>query len=249
MTTAADTTHGPRPAPLATLRQLYVIVLRLQLTPLRVLAIAALGAVAVLLGGLTRRDDDPLQATAEMVAGYGITVAVPLCVLWLATSSLGDLVDDGLLVYLWLKPVARWQLPAAAVLAVATVVGSLVVVPLVVAPLVAGTSELALDVAVSALLATLAYAGLFVALGLWLRRALWWGLAYLLVWENGIARASEGASRLSVGGYARSVLARLADVELADAGRSLGLGVSVLVAVAIGGLVAATIRYRRAEIA
>jgi hypothetical protein len=69
------------------------------------------------------------------------------------------------------------------------------------------------------------------------------------VWENGIARASEGASRLSIGGYARSVLARLADVELADAGRSLVLAVVVLVAVAIGGWLAATIRYRRAEIA
>ena len=247
MTSAADTTR--RPATLATLRQLYEIVLRLQLTPLRLLGIAALGLVAVLLGAVTRGDDDPVQATTEMLAGYGITVAVPLCVLWLATSSLGDLVDDGLLVYLWLKPVARWQLPGAALLAVATVVGSLVVLPLVVTPLVAGTPELVLDIAVSAVLATLAYGALFVALGLWLRRALWWGLAYLLVWENGIARASEGASRLSVGGYARSVLARLSDVELEDATRSLGLAVSVLVAVAIGGLVAATIRYRRAEIA
>lgn len=249
MTSAADTMTHARPASLGTLRQLYVIVLRLQLTPLRLLGIAALGAVALLLGALTRRDDDPLQATADMAAGYGLTVAIPLCILWLATSSLGDLVDDGLLVYLWLKPVARWQLPAAAVLAVASVVGALVVLPLVVAPLVAGTPALVLDVAVSAILATLAYAGLFVALGLWLRRALWWGLAYLLVWENGIARASEGASRLSVGGYARSVLAQLADVEIAEAGRPLGLAVAVLAAVAIGGCVAATFRYRRAEIA
>jgi hypothetical protein len=249
MTTAAETTGRPRPALLATLRQLYVLVLRLQLTPTRLLGIAALGGVAVVLGVFTRRDVDPLQATAEMAADYGITVAVPLCILWLATSSLGDLVDDGLLVYLWLKPVSRWQLPAAAVLAVVTVVGALVVIPLVVAALVAGTPELVADVAVSAVLATFAYAGLFVALGLWLRRALWWGLAYLLVWENGIARASEGASRLSIGGYARSVLARLADVELADAGRSLVLAVVVLVTVAIGGWLAATIRYRRAEIA
>jgi hypothetical protein len=45
------------------------------------------------------------------------------------------------------------------------------------------------------------------------------------------------------------VLARLADVELADAGRSLVLAVVVLVTVAIGGWLAATIRSRRAEIA
>ena len=184
-----------------------------------------------------------------MIAGYGITVAIPLCILWLATSSVGDLVDDGLLVYLWLKPVARWQLPGASILATGTVVLALVVVPLVVATVVAGMPELVLDVAVACVLATLAYAGLFVALGLWLRRALWWGLAYLLVWENGVARASEGASRLSVGGYARSVLARLTDVELELGGRPLVLSLVVLVVVTIGGWLAATYRYRRAEIA
>ena len=113
MTTTVDAAARRRPAILATLRQLYTIVLRMQLTPLRTLAVAALGAIGVLLGFLTGRDDDPLQATVEMIGDYGITVAIPLCILWLATSSVGDLIDDGLLVYLWLKPVARWQLPAA----------------------------------------------------------------------------------------------------------------------------------------
>ena len=248
MTAATDTTR-PRPATLTTLRQLYTIVLRMQLTPLRLLGIGALGSIALLLGVLTGRDDDPLRATADLAAGYGITVAIPLCILWLATSSVGDLVDDGLLVYLWLKPVARWQLPAASVLATSTVVLALIVVPLVVATLGAGTPGLALDVAVAGVLTTLAYSGLFVALGLWLRRALWWGIAYLLVWENGIARASEGASRLSVGGYGRSVLAQLADVDLELGGRPLVLSVVVLVVVTIGGWLAATYRYRHAEIA
>lgn len=249
MTTTADRPRRPRPAPLASLRELYGVLLRMQLTTLRLLGVAALGAVGVLLGGLTGHDDDPVGATAEMTAAYGITIAIPLCVLWLATSSVGDLIDDGLLVYLWLKPVARWQLPAAALAATATVVLALIVVPLVAATLVAGVPELAASVALASTLATLAYAGLFVAAGFWLRRALWWGIAYLLVWENGIARASEGASRLSVGGYARSVLARMADIELELGGRSLVLSLVVLVAVTVGGLLAATHRYRRAEIA
>jgi len=248
MTAATDTTR-PRPATLRTLRQLYAIVLRMQLTPLRLLGIGALGGIALLLGVLTGRDDDPVRATADLAAGYGITVAIPLCILWLATSSVGDLVDDGLLVYLWLKPVTRWQLPAASVLATSTVVLALIVVPLVVATLGAGTPGLALDVVVAGVLTTLAYSGLFVALGLWLRRALWWGIAYLLVWENGIARASEGASRLSVGGYGRSVLAQLADVDLELGGRPLVLSVVVLLVVTIGGWLAATYRYRHAEIA
>ena len=235
MTATAAPPRRPRPAAHATLRQLYAIVLRMQLTPLRLLGVAALGGIGLLLGVLTGRDDDPVAATAEMAAEYGIAVAIPLCVLWLATSSVGDLVDDGLLVYLWLKPVARWQLPAAAMLASATIVLSLVVLPLVVATLVAGVPDVLLGVAVAPTLATLANAGLIDAAGLLLRRALWW--------------ASEGAARLSVGGYARSALARIVDVELELGGRSLVLSLAVLVAVAIAGWLAAADRYRRAEIA
>jgi hypothetical protein len=248
MSATADVTR-PRPAALATLRELYVIVLRMQLTPLRLLGVGALGAIGALLGVLTGRDDDPVRATADLVAAYGIAVAIPLCALWLATSSVGDLVDDGLLVYLWLKPVSRWQLPAASILATSTVVLALIVAPFVLATLLAGTPGLAPHVLVACALATLAYASLFVAGGLWLRRALWWGLAYLLVWENGIARASEGASRLSVGGYAHSVLARLADVDLELGGRPLTVSVVALLVVIVGGWLAATHRYRRAEIA
>jgi len=54
---------------------------------------------------------------------------------------------------------------------------------------------------------------------------------------------------LSVGGYGRSVLAQLADVDLELGGRPLVLSVVVLVVVAIGGWLAATYRYRHAEIA
>ena len=87
----------------------------------------------MLLGVLARGDDDPLRATTEIALGYGLGIVVPLATAWLATSSVGDLVEDRLLVYLWLKPVPRWQLPAAAVLATVTIVVPLVAVPLVVA--------------------------------------------------------------------------------------------------------------------
>ena len=87
---------------------------------------------------------------------------------------IGDLVEDKLLVYLALKPVPRWQLPAAAIAATVSTRP---------ADRAAahgfrrnrGAGGVAWATLLAALLADLAYAGLFVAAGLWFRRAVWWG--------------------------------------------------------------------------
>jgi len=227
---------------------LYRLLLRLQVTPMRVVGILALGSLAVLLGGLSRGDDDPLRATTEVALGYGLGIVLPLATAWLATSSVGDLVEDRLLVYLWLKPIPRWQLPAAAILATATIVLPLVAVPLVVAAIVAGASQLIGAILLACVLAVVAYAGVFVAVGLWLRRALWWCLLYILVWENGLARAVDGAARLSIASYAQSLVAAKADIAVSYADRGTGISVVAPILAAVAGLVLAVIRYRRAEI-
>jgi ABC-2 type transport system permease protein len=227
---------------------LYRLLLRLQVTPLRVVGIVALGSLAVLLGALARGDDDPVRATTEVALGYGLGIVLPLATVWLATSSIGDLVEDRLLVYLWLKPVPRWQLPAAAVLATVTIVVPLVTVPLVVTAVVAGTTELLGSLVLASVLAAFAYAGVFVAVGLWLRRALWWSLLYILVWENGLARAVDGAARLSIASYAQSLVADAAGIQIAYADRLPTASIVVPLAVGLIGVVLAVIRYRRAEI-
>ena len=109
---------------------LYSLVLRTQVTIPRLLGIMALGGLSVVLGSFARWGDEPVQAAADVVASYGLGIVVPLAALWFGTAAIGDLVEDRLLVYLWLKPVARWQLPAAAVLATITLVAPLAAVPL-----------------------------------------------------------------------------------------------------------------------
>ena len=227
---------------------LYRLLLRLLVTPLRVAGILALGSLEVLLGALTRSDNDPLRATTEVALGYGLGIVLPLATAWLATSSMGDLVEDRLLVYLWLKPVPRWQLPTAAVLATVTVVVPLVTVPLVATAVAAGTTELVGSLVLASALAAFAYAGIFVAVGLWFRRALWWSLLYILVWENGLARAVDGAARLSIASYAQSLVADAASVDISYADRQPAASFVVPLAVGLVGLVLATIRYRRGEI-
>jgi hypothetical protein len=99
-----------------------------------------------------------------------------------------------------------------------------------------------------ALFAALAYAGLFVAAGLWFKRAVWWGLAFVLIWENVAAYTAEGAARFTVIGWASSVLGLAPDVDVQLEAGSAAVAFVVLPATAFAGWLAATWRYRRADI-
>ncbi len=247
MTSAVPaTSRGPwRQGSLAAL---YRLLLRLQVTPLRVIGILALGSLGVALGALTRGDSDVLRAAATFTATFGLGIVLPLASAWLATSTIGDLVEDRLLVYLWLKPVPRWQVPAAALSATVTIVVPLVGVPVVVTALAAGTTELVGALALASLLGAFAYAGLFVAAGLRFRRALWWALLYILVWENGIARAVDGAARFSIASYPQSLVVDAAHVDVSWADRGPTASVIVPLTVGLVGFALAVVRYRRAEV-
>jgi ABC-2 type transport system permease protein len=245
---AVDVAATRRPRTAVTLGALYRLLLRTQVTVPRLLGIAALGSLSVLLGLFARWDDDPVQAAADAAASYGLGILVPLAALWFGTAAVGDLVEDRLLVYLWLKPVPRWQLPAAAVLATITLVVPLTALPLAAAALAAGAGELALASLLAASLAACAYTGLFVAAGLWFRRAVWWGLAFVLLWENAGAHASDGTARFTVTSWARSIVSTVSDVEVPLDGRSVAAALVVLPALAFLGWLAATVRYSRADV-
>ncbi len=245
---ALDSTSAAAARPRGSLVALYRLLLRTQITVPRLLGIAALGGLSVVIGIFARWDSDPAQAATDGVSSYGLGLVVPLAALWLGTSAIGDLVEDRLLVYLWLKPVPRWQLPAAAVLATASVVVPLAALPVAATALVAGAGEIALHALLAASLAGLAYAGVFVAAGLWFKRAAWWGLAFVLLWENAVANLAEGSARLTVAGWANSILAAAPDVEVTLTAGSTIAALVVLPAVALAGWLAATWRYRRADI-
>jgi ABC-2 type transport system permease protein len=248
MTAVEVAAERARAGALVSLLALYRLLLRMQITVTRLLGIAGLGALAILIGLFTRWDDNPAQAAADVVASYGLGILVPFAALWLGTAAIGDLVDDRLLVYLWLKPVARWQLPAAAVLATVSVVLPLTAVPLAASTLVAGAGDVAPAAFLAASLASLAYAGLFVAAGIAFRRAVWWGLAFILVWENVVAHTAEGAARFTVRGWAASVLSLAPDIGVSHTAGSAATAFVVLTAIAVAGWLIATWRYRRADV-
>jgi ABC-2 type transport system permease protein len=248
--TAADAAAvaTARRGTLVTLVALYRLVLRTQVTIPRLLGVGALSSLAVVIGLFARFDANPDQAAADAVASYGLGILVPLATLWLGTSALGDLVEDRLLVYLWLKPVPRWQLPAAAVLATVSVVVPLTALPLPASALVAGAGDVAWATVLAAPLAALAYGGLFVAAGLWFRRAIWWGLAFVLIWENAAAYTVEGLGRFTVIGWASSVLGLAPGIDGQLEAGSAAVAFVLLPAIAIAAWLVATWCYRRADI-
>jgi ABC-2 type transport system permease protein len=237
-----------RPGALTSLSVLYRLLLRTQITVARLLGIGGLAAVSVMIGLFARWDANSAQAAADGVSSYGLGLLVPLAALWLGTSAIGDLVEDRLLVYLWLKPVPRWQLPAAAVLATVSVVVPLTALPLTVSAIVAGAGDVAWATLLAASLAALAYAGLFVAAGIAFRRAVWWGLAFVLIWENVVAYTAEGTARFGVIGWASSVLGLAPGIDVQPEAGSAAVAFVVLPSIAIAGWLAATWRYRRADI-
>ena len=217
MTAASRPRPLPPPATPGALGLLFGLMLRAQVTRARVVALGALGLVGVLVGvalGQARTFHQVLHAT-RFVNDFGIALLVPVASLVFASATLGDPNEDGTLVYLWLRPVARWKIVAAAALSSFAVTWPIVTIPLVLAGLAAGGGT---DVVVGTLagvtVAMVGYIGLFVALGLRVKRALIWGLLYIFIWEGFVATANTTAARLAVRSYGRSTLSAISGADL-----------------------------------
>ncbi|HVE93292.1 MAG TPA: hypothetical protein VNB24_00120 [Acidimicrobiales bacterium] len=195
------------------------LIARTQLTRGRVLTLLAVSGLSLLFAvGIAAGDagGSKFLDTISMIDGFALTVAAPVVALVLASAAFGDLVDDGTLVYLWLRPVPRWQLAAGAAAASVGTALPIVVIPVTAAAAIGSGFDSTAIVATAAAttVAVIGYAGLFLALGLKIRRALIWGLAYILIWEGFVSRGVAGAAKLSIQVHARTILARLAETEL-----------------------------------
>ena len=85
---------------------------------------------------------------------------------------------------------------------------------------------------VGAAAATLAYTPIFVGLGLKVRRALIWGLVYIVVFEGVVASVGSTLARFSVRLHVLSLTHDLADVDPTDFAVAVGVAAVVLGAIA-----------------
>ena len=236
------------PASGVALGSIYRMFLRGQLTRLRAVGLLLLSVVAIILAFHARTDDAPVRTATEIMAEYGLTVVVPVCTLWIASSLVGELIEDRLMAYLWLKPIPKWIVPAAALAATVTIMVPLVVIPLTIAASISGDGPLITATVIASLLGVTAYGGLFVMLGVRFSRALWWGLAYVLVWENAVARLTDGTAQVSVRSYLASIVSRLTDVDLSLADRSAAASYIVPIAISIVAVALAAVFLQRRDV-
>ena len=236
---------------MSTFGALYDVMLRLQFNRTRVIALSALGAIGIFVGVILRvAEDVTITDRINFVNGFGLALVLPIATLVFASASFGDLVDDQTLVYLWLRDVPRWQLTASAVLSTLTIVIPLVALPLVAT---AAAAELDSDAILASVVATivgaLAYTGVFTALGLRTKRALAWGLLYIFIWEQFIARAGRNVRRFALSAYTRSVLSKISDVKIREADISLFFAIVIPIVVTVAAFVYVTNRLHRHDVA
>ena len=235
----------------------YRLLLRTLVTRARLVALVAIGIGGVLIGIAIRAAGDEVTPaelataiTRDLIGGYGLNLVVPVTALVFSSAAFGDPVEDRTMVYLWLTPLARWRMVAAGWAASLSVAVPVAVLPVALAAAVAGADgRLVVAAGVGAALATAGYSALFLGLGLLVRRALAWGLAYVLIWELAVARLSKGAARLSVSVYSRSVLSALGDVDKPRNAAAVSTSLIVLT-LAVAAAIALTTRLlARADVA
>jgi ABC-2 type transport system permease protein len=234
------------------LATVYRLILRTQVSLGRIAFLALLASVGLVVGLAIGVGDvfDRLDAGTNLINAFGLSLYAPVATLVLASAALSDPIDDGTMVYLWLRPMGRWKIGLGALLATWTVTLPLVLVPMVgMAVLSGGGPSLVRGTLLAGSLAVIAYGALFVLLGLWVRRALIWGLAYILLWEGFVAIAGDNAQRLAIRSYTRSLLSDATGVDLFLADIAVAASVIVPLVVAALAFALTTWRLRKMEVA
>jgi len=211
--------------------------------------VPALFALIYLLepGGTTAR-----EFFAGIFQEFIAPTLLPIATLILATSALGNEVEDRTMAYLVLKPISRARIVLEKFAAVAAAVTLLLWEGTLLAYLIAMRGDAGdnidqlLAIFVAELVGVVGYGALFMAISLIVPRALLAGLIYSLIWESLFGRFIPGIRLISVRHYVQSIYVRLIDnpaIELDEAMR-LVPALIVITLLAAATLAIATWRLR-----
>jgi ABC-2 type transport system permease protein len=218
----------------------------------RLLLMLLLVALPVGIGVLVRLGGGRPDASA-ILDTLVVRTVLPLVALVLGTAALGLEIDDGTIVHLLVKPIARrWIVLATAV--VAAGLTAVLVVPAVILTglLTAGLGSASLTTtfafAAAVLLGGIAYTTAFLALSMVTSRALVIGLAYVLIWEGVVSGLLQGTRFLSIRQATLGVAASLGGKRPGAVPLEPTISLAILTIVTVGALLIATRQLARFEV-
>ncbi len=236
-------------APGAAIALSYRVVLRQLTSRSRIVGLSLLALVAPISAFALGSADASLDDSVQLIASVGLGLVLPVVTLVFAGAAIGDLRDDKTLVYLWLRPMDRWPIVAGAAFAAGTLAAPITIIPLVLAAILTGAGNgIVVGTLLAAIVGLVAYVGLFTLFGVWLKRFIVWGLAYILIWEGFIAQAGAGVARLALRKYTRSILVDRTGADLVLADFSLAMAVIVPIIVALVALAVGSWRLANQDI-
>ena len=178
---------------------------------------------------------------------------VPLATLILATATLGNELSDRTIVYLAIKPIARWRIIVEKfigtflITGIAFVIGIFITWALVAFGPEMPASSVLPALLVSSLFGVAAYGAVFLFFSLIIPRALLVGVIYILLWESLLARYVPGIRVLSIRHFMQSIFVHWINDSRVTIPQPTALvsAVIVLVVVIVVSLILATIRLRQ----
>lgn len=231
----SDATTGRGVAPTVALALTYRVVLRQLASRGRIIGLGLLALIAPVAGFALGAGDASLDDAVQLISAVGLGLVLPVVALVFGGAAIGDLRDDKTLVYLWLRPMARWPIVVGAALAAGTLAAPITLVPIVLAAVLTGAGNgIVAGTVLANVVGLVVYTSLFTLFGVWLKRFIVWGLAYILIFEGFIAQAGPGVARFAMRAYTRSILVDRtgAELDLADFSLIAAIVVPLVVSVA-----------------
>ncbi|TDC04778.1 ABC transporter permease [Nonomuraea longispora] len=209
------------------------------------LLVLPLGLIA--LAVLLRLFGETGQRSAMLLMdNFAINTMLPLLGLIAGTGVIAPEIDDGTIIHLLSKPISRPAIVRTKFLVAASLLAVFGAVPTYVAAwlLVSNEDSIATGFAFGALLAGIAYAAVFLLLGVLTRHAVAIGVIYALVWETVVGGFVPGARRFSIQQWAKSIADQISDSAFLKADVTLGFAVPALLIVTVAAVFWAGRRLR-----
>jgi ABC-2 type transport system permease protein len=188
----------------------FLYAVRVCVPPKRWLLLTIPIVAAALFGLLARTVEDSGNAEGlATVSNALFGLVLPFATLVVGDAVLGAEVRSGAFALTWLSPTPFSTIVLARWLAGWAVAAVSLAPAMVVAALVAGVSDGAGPLALSAVAASGAYIAIFVLIGALVRRGALWSLAFVLLIERLLGTALDGIAQLSPQWLARNVYADL----------------------------------------